>query len=76
MAYFVTYQFQVGSSPRTDCFNIILVHKHPIEWAAERTLLLQGEKLVTYILFWAEIPDNLISIASSWCLSDDAPSEL
>jgi hypothetical protein len=67
MAYFVVYRLSQSPSPS----NVILRRTHPIVWAANPPPAAREAGMVTTLLWWTEIPDEVIAPAEKWCVIED-----
>lgn len=75
MAWLVTYRLHhkasairsgadhAGLMPQA---NVILRSTHPVTWAAA-----PSDRFTTYLLFFAEIPDDVAESADHWCTVED-----
>jgi len=67
MTYFVVYEIQEEGGHRTNAMNVILKDRHPIEWAANPPPNNKELGMITYLLWWRQIPKGLIETAKKWC---------
>ena len=67
MAFLVTYELRRGGVVEAGPSNIILKKTHPVVWAANPGIEAKKARLITYLLFFAEIPDDVINGAETWC---------
>lgn len=74
MAYFVVYELSREGkrmTPSLPSNNVILRRTHPIAWAASPPRVARESGIVTALLWWTEIPDDLIPLAEKWCGIED-----
>ena len=71
MAYFVTYYTRTSDGVMSIPSNVFLKETHPIEWAANPSKASREVGLITFLLFWEEVPPHLLKEAEGWCGVED-----
>jgi hypothetical protein len=74
MAYFVVYELTSEGKRLTPSLpprNVVLRQTHPVVWAANPPPAAGAAQVNTALLFWEEIPDDLIPTAERWCGVED-----
>jgi len=74
MAYFVVYELhREGHRMMSMSGNKILLNTHPLVWAARPPEIAERMRILTTILWWIEVPDEIVNNPDviKWCGTED-----